>query len=232
MTRQPDPVAPDLAPDRERMLRLVGARVRDLRVLEAMAAVPREAYVPESLRAQAYDDNPLPVGEGQTISQPLIVALMLEALALSPDDHVLEVGTGSGYQAAVLSHLVRDVTSVERISSLREGAVQALAALNIANVAVQPAGDVLGWPGGAAFDAIVVAAGAPHVPRALIDQLRLGGRLVVPVGDLREQHLLRATKTAHGVELTRLGPCAFVPLIGNDAWRDTAVRDASISPSV
>ncbi len=214
------------------MLGLLRASVRDERVLAAMAAVRREAFVPEQLRSRAYDDGALPIGEGQTISQPLMVALMLEALSLKPGDHVLDVGTGSGYQAAVLAHLAREVTSVERISALTERAAAVLATLGIINVHVCAAGERLGLAERAPYDAIVVGAGAPHVPRALIDQLADGGRLVVPVGDLRKQQLLRVAKTPHGVELARLGPCAFVPLIGNDAWDETMTRDASRSPSV
>jgi protein-L-isoaspartate(D-aspartate) O-methyltransferase len=232
LTDQPPAVAPELAAAREQMLGLLRASVRDERVLAAMAAVRREAFVPEQLRSRAYDDGALPIGEGQTISQPLMVALMLEALSLKPGDHVLDVGTGSGYQAAVLAHLAREVTSVERISALTERAAAVLATLGIINVHVCAAGERLGLAERAPYDAIVVGAGAPHVPRALIDQLADGGRLVVPVGDLRKQQLLRVAKTPHGVELARLGPCAFVPLIGDDAWNETITRDASRSPSV
>lgn len=232
MTEHPPGTAPDLALAREQMLRMLRASIQDERVLAAMAAVPREAFVPEHLRSRAYDDGALPIGEGQTISQPFIVALMLEALALTSRDHVLDVGTGSGYQAAVLAHLAREVTSVERVPALTERAAATLAKLGITNVHVCAAGERLGLAERAPYDAIVVAAGAPHVPRALIDQLAEGGRLVVPVGDLRKQQLLRVVKTPHGVELARLGPCAFVPLIGEDAWNETVTRDASRSPSV
>lgn len=208
----------DLASARDRMLELVRRHVGDRRVVEAMAAIPRERFVLPHLRQRAYDDTALPIGEGQTISQPLIVALMTEALALRPDDRVLEVGTGSGYQAAVLSRLAREVVTVERVPALAERARSTLAALGCENVRVSMAGRTLGRFEDAPYDAILVAAGAPHVPRVLVDQLAGGGRLVLPVGSLRSQELVRVTKTAHGIDLARLGPCAFVPLVGEDAW--------------
>lgn len=212
---------------RERMLALVRQRISDPRIVEAMAAVPRERFVPEALRRSAYNDSALPIGEGQTVSQPLMVALMLDALMLRAGDRVLEVGTGSGYVAALLARLASDVVTVERIAPLLERAKATLASLGCQNVRAYLAGDVLGWPEGAPYDAILVSAGAPHVPRALLDQLADGGRLVVPIGTLREQELVRARKTTHGVDLARLGPCAFVPLIGDDAWRSDDARDVS-----
>ena len=213
---------PSFALARDRMLALLRSRVRDERVIAAMAAVPRERFVPDDLRSRAYDDRPLPIGEGQTISQPLIVALMLEALALQPNERLLDVGTGSGYQAAVASLLVREVITVERLPHLLERARDVLATLDYANVCTGDAGELLGAADRAPYDAIVVAAGAPHLPRVLIDQLADGGRLVMPVGDLRKQELVCATKTACGVALARHGPCGFVPLIGRDAWPDAA----------
>jgi len=192
----------------------------DERVVDAIAAVPREEFVPEHLRGQAYDDRALPIGEGQTISQPLMVALMIQALELRPDDRVLEVGTGSGYAAAVLSKLVGEVVTVERNEALLSEARGRLAAPGFANVHAYVAGDELGRPESAPYDAILVSAGAPHVPRPLLDQLADDGRLVIPVGSARSQELVTARKTAHGVELRRHGPCAFVPLIGEDAWRE------------
>ncbi len=214
------------------MLALLRSRVRDERLIAAMASVPRERFVPDHLRRHAYDDGALPIGEGQTISQPLIVALMTEALALQRDDRVLEVGTGSGYQAAVLSKLVREVITVERLPHLLERARATLAAIGCANVHVCAAREMLGWAERGPYDAIIVAAGAPRLPRVLIDQLGDGGRLVIPIGDFRRQELVRAAKTQHGVELARLGACGFVPLIGKDAWEDAAVRGASRSPKV
>ncbi len=223
---------PALAPARGRMLALLRDVIQDPRVIEAMAAVPRERFVPPDLHGRAYDDNALPIGEGQTISQPLIVAMMTAALALSPEDRVLEVGTGSGYQAAVLSRLAREVITVERLPHLLNNAQSRLNALGYENVHCWLAGETLGRPEDAPYDAILVAAGAPHVPRTLIDQLADYGRLVLPVGSMRAQELVRVTKTSHGVELARLGPCAFVPLVGNDAWRIDRNGEASGKPKV
>jgi protein-L-isoaspartate(D-aspartate) O-methyltransferase len=217
----------DLAAERERMLGLLRQHVRDERVIGAMASVPRERFVPDELRRSAYDDRALPIGEGQTISQPLMVAMMLDALGLKAEDRVLDIGTGSGYQAAVLSRLAREVVTVERIDALLRRAMDKLAELGCANVRGYLAGDVLGRPEDAPYDAIVVAAGAPHVPRVLIEQLASGGRLVLPVGSLRSQELVRVTTTSHGVQLERLGACAFVPLIGVEAWPGADEGEAS-----
>ncbi len=192
--------------------------VTDARVLDVMAQVPRELFVPDDLRRYAYDDRALAIGYGQTISQPLIVAMMIEALGVQSQDRVLEIGTGSGYQAAVLAKLAHEVHSVERIDALLNRARDALAALHVDNVVLHGAADTLGDPEHTPFDAIIVAAGAPHVPRALVEQLAPNGRLAIPVGDLRSQQLVRATNTPHGLELQRLGPCGFVPLIGREAW--------------
>jgi len=219
MANGPDSGAGErLAAARERMLELLRKHVRDDRVIEAMATVPREAFVPEALRARAYDDAPLPIGAGQTISQPLIVALMIEALRVRPEDHALEVGSGSGYAAAVLSRLVRDVVAVERVDELRVRSEQVLRELGFENVRVFAAGEQLGRAEDGPYDAILVSAGSPHVPRALIDQLTDHGRMVVPVGPPRTQELVRVEKTPYGLTLERLGPCAFVPLLGKEAW--------------
>lgn len=194
-------------------------RVHAKRVLRAMAAVDRGAFVPEELAAEAYDDTPLPIGAGQTISQPLMVALMTEALQLTGTEHVLELGTGSGYQAAILGQLAVHVVTVERIPELTERATAVLAALGVANVEVHQAGEVLGWPAGAPYDAIIVTAAAPEVPQALLDQLAPGGRLVIPAGSRDQQDLLRVTKQADGsIRTESLGACRFVPLIGEGAW--------------
>lgn len=216
-----------LSTARDRMLDLLQREIRDTRVIEAMSHVPRERFVPAESRARSYDDNSLNIGEEQTISQPLMVALMLEAMELRPDDRVLEVGSGSGFAAAVLGQLVREVVGVERKRSLLERARETIAVCDFTNIRLHEAGDRLGWAEDAPFNAIVVSAAAPHVPRSLLDQLAADGRLVLPIGGRRAQELVRATKTAHGVELVRLGPCAFVPLIGADAWPEGGPRDAS-----
>ena len=187
-------------------------------MVDAMARVPREAFVPPDLVEAAYDDRALPIGYGQTISQPLIIAIMTAALKLRPTDRVLEVGTGSGYQAAVLSLLAGSVTTVERLPELTEPARRRLSALGFENVKLEQAGEELGWPAGAPYDGILVAAAAPRVPGALVDQLRENGRIVIPVGPATHQSLLVVTRTSEGEETTDLGGCQFVPLIGPDAW--------------
>ncbi len=199
---------------RRLLFRRIRSEIRDSRVIEAMERVPREAFVPEDARHLAYDDHPLPIGEGQTISQPFIVALMLEALDLRRSDRVLEVGTGSGYQAALLGELVREVVTVERIDSLARDARERLLSLGYANVAVEMAGDRLGWPAGAPYDAIVVAAASPMLPRPLREQLGVGGRMIIPVGSPSSQDLMKVTRTADSYSVRTMGACRFVPLIG------------------
>ncbi|GMU40170.1 MAG: protein-L-isoaspartate O-methyltransferase [Chloroflexota bacterium] len=198
----------------DRLVALVAEQVHDARVLEAIRDIPRDRFVPAHLRAWAYDDQPLPIGDGQTISQPTIVGMMTAALHLRGDERVLEIGTGSGYQAAVLARLCREVVSVEVVDSLREGAERVLHALDIDNVRVFRAGDDLGMPGLAPFDAIIVTAAAPAVPDVLVAQLAAARRLVIPVGTREEQHLLVVTRTADGTASEDLGPCRFVPLVG------------------
>ena len=196
------------------LFRRIRSEVHDSRVVEAMERVPREAFVPDESRYLAYEDHPLPIGEGQTISQPFIVALMLEALELRRSDRVLEVGTGSGYQAALLGELVRDVVTVERIDSLARDSGERLSSLGYSNVTVELAGDRLGWPDGAPYDAIVVAAASPMLPRALREQLGVGGRMVIPVGSPSSQELMKVTRTAGSYSVRTMGACRFVPLIG------------------
>src|SRR5689334_18194757 len=201
--------------------RQIAARgIRDERVLSAMREVPREAFVPENLREFAHDDTPLPISEGQTISQPYIVALMADAAGIGPLDRVLDVGTGSGYAAAVLSRLAERVYSMERHASLAETARQRLEALGYTDVEVRVGDGSRGWPEAAPFDAILVAAGAPDVPDALKSQLAIGGRLVIPVGgEERSQRLLRLRRTAESeFEEDSLGDVAFVPLVGEQGW--------------
>lgn len=184
-----------------------------------MAEVPREFFVPVHLRSAAYEDTPLPIGEGQTISQPFMVALMTEALELRGDEHVLEVGTGSGYQAAILSRLAASVVTVERFPTLAATAAERLRALGCTNVVVYVADpQVLGWPPNAPYDAILVTAGAPRVPQSLVEQLASGGRLVIPVGSETEQMLYRVRRQDSGLTYEELGQCRFVPLIGPEAW--------------
>jgi protein-L-isoaspartate(D-aspartate) O-methyltransferase len=192
--------------------------ITDPRVLDAMGSVPREEFVPEALRDDAYDERALPITDGQTISQPVMVATMTEALRLSPGDRVLEIGTGSGYQAAVLRHLVDHVVTLERIEHLAEVARATLDRLGIDGVEVHCADGSLGWPDGAPYDAIVVTAGAPRVPDALVGQLAQGGRLVIPVGPRGNEQLVRVTLTVQGPRREQLGPVAFVPLIGDEGW--------------
>ena len=216
----------DFQAAREAMVRALRAEIRDERVLHAFSRVPRERFVPAELQRYAYEDRPLPIGQEQTISQPLMVAIMLQALMLKGEEKALEVGTGSGYQAALLSLLVRQVISVERISELADSAGRRLQELGYANVRVFLAGQGLGWPLEAPYDAIIVAAGAPDVPSSLVDQLAMGGRMVVPVGARRLQQLVRASKSERGVTIERLGECRFVPLIAPaEGWPEWALPE-------
>ena len=206
------------AAERAALVRALRREVRDERVLEAIAAVPRERFVPPELSARAYDNAPVGIGYGQTISQPLVVAIMLEALDLRGGERVLDVGTGSGYQAALLSHLADEVVSVERIPELAARAGAVLAELYCRNVEVQLAGQAMGWPLRAPYDAIVVGAAAPAVPEGLLSQLAEGGRLVIPVGDRDEQRLTLVRHTAEGMVRGDRGPCRFVPLLGAEGF--------------
>jgi len=207
-----------LSQARRALLADISVEIKDPRVVEAIARVPREEFVPEKVRQSAYENMPLPIGYGQTISQPLIVAMMTEALRLKGSEKVLEIGTGSGYQTALLARLAKHVVTVERIPPLAERAARVLSGLGHANVEVHEGGDVLGWPQGAPYDAIIVTAAAPEVPRELLDQLGSGGRLVIPVGGRELQELVRIVKTPEGALRHNLGPCRFVPLLGKSAW--------------
>lgn len=195
--------------------------VTDPAVLAAMREVPREEFVPDGLRGEAYDDNPLPIGEGQTISQPYMVAYMAEALELSRQDRVLEVGTGSGYAAAVLSRIVDRVHTVERLAGLAHAARERLERLGYGNVQVLEGDGSLGWPEFAPYDAIVVTAGAPGVPKPLAEQLTVGGRLVIPVGyHPYFQALVRVRRVAEReYREESLFEVRFVPLIGAAGWK-------------
>ena len=194
--------------------------VRDLRVLDAMRRVPRHEFMPEALRSQAYGDHAMPIGDGQTISQPYIVALMTELLALKGDERVLEIGTGSGYQAAVLAELCQKVFTVERVKTLADKARATLDRLGYKNVAMKVFDGTYGWKEMAPFDAIVVTAGSPDIPTPLVEQLKEGGRMVIPVGDRYGQELVTVVKTAEGITARRSIPCVFVPLIGNHGWKE------------
>ena len=206
---------------RRRLLDGLRREVSDDRVLEAVARVPRELFVPEKSRRRAYDDNALPIEHGQTISQPIIVALMLSALDLRRTDRVLEIGTGSGYQAALLAELVDTVVTAERIPELADSARGRLESLGYNSVSVVVAGDAIGWESGAPYDAIVVAAGAPKLLRGLMEQLADGGRLIMPVGSLQSQQLMKVTRSDDGFSVQTLGACRFIPLIGEEAWPES-----------
>lgn len=195
--------------------------IDDQKLLAVMSAVPRHLFVPEALRHQAYsDDVSIHIGEGQTISQPRIVALMTQAAHIQPSDRVLEIGTGSGYQAAVLSELAQFVFSVERVASLARQAKRVLDHLRIENVSVKVMDGTLGWRAQAPFDAILVTAGAPEVPAPLVEQLADGGRLVVPVGPRETQVLKVVQRRGERTVVNELKGACFVPLIGRHGWED------------
>jgi len=208
----------DLERAKENLLEHLGREITDKRVIEAMHRVPREAFVPAEQHDFAYEDHPLSIGFGQTISQPFIVALMVQSLELKGEEKVLELGTGSGYEAAILAELAKKVVSVEYVPELAESARQVLDRLGYANVEVHTAGRTLGWPEGAPYDAIIVSAGAPSVPEVLLAQLAWDGRLVIPVGSRWQQELLKVTRLRKGNRTENLGGCYFVPLIGEGAW--------------
>jgi len=197
---------------------LVRREIADQRVLEAFRIVPREAFVPADLAEYAYDDNPLPIGEGQTISQPYVVALMAEAARIGPEARVLEVGAGSGYAAAILSRLAKTVVTIERHEALAASARRALAGLGYANVTVIHGDGSRGVPEHAPYDAILVAAGAPAPPGSLKSQLADGGRLVIPVSVDSHQDLKVITRRGDGFEEENLGAVRFVPLLGEEGW--------------
>lgn len=218
VSRARDPEARFRLPRRRLAERLASDGVRDPRVLAAIEQVPRHRLVPEALRDQAYRDCALPIGEGQTISAPGMVAAMTGALELEGHECVLEIGTGSGYQAAVLSALAARVVSVERLPTLAARARSALDALGIANVVVHLGDGSRGRPQEAPFDAILVTAGAPEIPPPLIEQLAPEGRLVAPVGDRATQELVRVRRTGGGIRRESLGRCRFVDLVGEHGW--------------
>ena len=210
---------------RKRMVQeqLVARGITTPHLLDVFQKIPRHLFVQEAMAVQAYSDGPLPIGEKQTISQPYIVALMTDLLELTSKDHVLEIGTGSGYQTAILASLVRRVWTIERIRPLAMQARKVLDTLHLLNVNIKVGDGTLGWPEEGPFDAILVTAGAPAVPETLAAQLAPGGRLVIPVGDEANQTLLRIRKSADGTlsQETGIG-CRFVPLIGQQGWQPTS----------
>ncbi len=212
-----------LISDRKELFSSLRRNIRSKSVLRAMQRVPREVFVPIEDRRLAYLNLPLVIGEGQTISQPYIVALITEALRLRPTDRVLEVGAGSGYQAAVLAELVQDgnVVTVEVVRRLAQRARDTLYDLGYDNILVENASENLGCPERGPYDAIVVSAATPSLPQSLLSQLAVGGRMVVPVGNRDQQELVCALRTGEGISLQMLGPCRFVPLIGREAFPPT-----------
>ena len=207
--------------ERRRMvdLQIASRGVKDDRVLAAMRSVPRHLFVPISFREAAYNDCPLPIGRGQTISQPYIVAVMTELLQLTPGDRVLEIGGGSGYQAAILGTLAREVISIERIPDVAEMAKENLSGAGITSVTIVIGDGTLGYPAKAPYDAILITAAAPDLPPPLIDQLAEGGRLVAPVGSRDLQELVRCTKKEGAVTREYFGGVVFVPLLGEYGWQ-------------
>ncbi len=210
----------DLSKIRSKMVeeQVVARGVKDRRVITAMRKVPRHLFVEEALQSQAYGDRPLPIGDKQTISQPYMVALMTEVLALTGREKVLEIGTGSGYQTAVLAECAAKVFSIERMRSLAIRARKLLLELGYSNVEVKFSDGTVGWVEESPFDAIMVTAGAPEIPQPLIDQLKVGGRMSIPVGDSYVQDLIRITKTEDGIKKEDFGGCRFVKLIGKHGW--------------
>ena len=211
----------DYEKEREHMVESQLARrgIKDKRVLDAMRQVPRHLFIPADMRGMAYQDSPLPIGLGQTISQPYIVALMTELLELTGQEKVLELGTGSGYQAAILGHLAHRVYSVERHATLAQRAEKTLSQLGYANVVISVSDGTLGWPEHSPYEAIIVTAAAPHVPRPLTDQLADGGRLVAPVGSRWSQVLVKVKRQGDRLMREHLTAVVFVPLVGEHGWK-------------
>ena len=208
----------DLKAAKARLMEYLSTEIRDKRVLEAMAHVPRELFIPPTVWHLAYEDGPLPIGYEQTISQPYIVALMTQELELTGKEKVLEVGTGSGYQTAILAELAKRVITVERVAPLADGARKVLDSLGYTNIVIHSESEIMGWPKDAPYDAIIVTAGAPRVPDELLAQLALGGRMVIPVGTRYMQQLFKITRHKDKNKVENLGGCCFVSLIGRDAW--------------
>jgi len=212
----------EYATARNRMVenQLISRGIKDPRVLDAMRKVPRHRFVEEALVSQAYNDHPLPIGEKQTISQPYMVALMTEALELQGGERVLEIGTGSGYQTAILAELAEKIYSIERIRTLSVKAQRILDDLGYFNVVLKVGDGTMGLKEEEPFDGIMVTAGSPDVPQPLVDQLAMGGRLVVPVGDRYTQSLIKIVRAKEGITKTDLGGCRFVNLLGTHGWKE------------
>ena len=220
MNRMSPDMIQSYAGQRRKMVeeQLVERGIKDLGVLEAMSRVPRHLFAQESLRHRAYGDYPLPIGESQTLSQPYIVASMTAALSLKGEERVLEIGTGSGYQTAVVAELARQVFTIERLNNLSRKAQEILEGLNYMSIVFKMFDGTYGWPDQAPFDAILVTASAKEIPESLVKQLGEGGRLVAPTGDAHEQKLVVLTKNGSRVSRRELGACKFVPLIGKYGW--------------
>ncbi|MBM3907706.1 MAG: protein-L-isoaspartate(D-aspartate) O-methyltransferase [Gemmatimonadetes bacterium] len=215
------PVTPQFTGARRRLLDELRAKgISDLAVLRALDLTPRHQFVPTGVRHRAYEDAALPIGNGQTISQPYVHAMYLQTLGLKGQEKVLEIGTGSGYQTVLLAHLCRHVYSIERIRPLLETARDAITECGVTNVSLLCGDGTLGWPEFAPFDAILVGAGAPTVPQPLVDQLAEGGRLIVPIGGRDEQRLVEITRTATGTQRRELSGVRFVPLLGRHGWEN------------
>ena len=210
----------DFETARASLIEHLRTEIKDEQVIAAMARVPRERFVPPEEWDLAYEDRPLPIGLDQTISQPLIVAIMTEALELTGSEKVLEIGTGSGYQTAILAELARLVISVERLPALAESAKKVLDNLGYSNIKVYQAHETLGWPEEAPYDAIIATAAAPRVPPDLLAQLAIGGRLIIPVGSRYMQELCKITRHRKKNRIQNLGGCRFVSLIGKGAWEE------------
>jgi protein-L-isoaspartate(D-aspartate) O-methyltransferase len=212
----------DFSLARERMVKnqLIPRGIKDERVLRVMGKIPRHLFIEEALAGEAYNDHPVPIGEKQTISQPYIVALMTEALELKAEERTLEIGTGSGYQTAILAELSNRVYTIERIKSLLVNARKVLAQLGYDNILFKAFDGTLGWKEYAPFDAIMVTAGAPRFPSPLMDQLADNGRMVIPVGDRYSQELIKVIRKGKSFEQKNLGGCRFVNLIGVEGWPD------------
>jgi len=208
----------DFEAARTRLIESLTSEIKDKRVLAVMARIPRERFVPHESARHAYEDRPLPIGLDQTISQPFIIACMTEGLALTGKEKVLEIGTGSGYQTAILAELARLVVSTERLPQLLETAKKSLDSLGYKNIKLHLAEETLGWRADAPYDAIIITAAAPHIPEELVAQLKIGGRMIIPVGSRYVQELCKLTRHRNHNEVRNLGACRFVSLIGKGAW--------------